>query len=248
MWSRTDLKSRAWNGLKGYYWMAFAVSWIFGIAKGVTSTVTSVGGDISEMLSSLTERGGMDILRALTVMAAAGGIVFIMWIITLALKMFFVNPVSVGHNNFYLRAVNGESKFENIGCGFKNNYLNVVKSMFFVDLYTFLWSLLFVIPGIIKRYEYSMVPYILAENPNIDYNTALEISKKTTYGQKGEMFILDLSFIGWYLLGFCCCAIGTLFVNPYYYSTKAHLYQALKEIALRNGLASEADFVDYKIM
>ena len=78
--------------------------------------------------------------------------------------------------------------------------MNVVLVMFLKNLFTSLWTLLFVIPGIVKHYEYLMIPYILAENPGMDRKEAFQISKRMMDGQKMETFILDLSFIGWILL------------------------------------------------
>ena len=75
--------------------------------------------------------------------------------------------------------------------------------MFLRDLFTALWSLLLVVPGIVKHYEYLMVPYIIAENPAMDYKEAFQISKQMMDGEKMEAFIMDLSFLGWYLLTSC---------------------------------------------
>jgi len=83
-----------------------------------------------------------------------------------------------------------------------------------------------------------MVPYILADNPNIGYKRALELSNKMTAGQKFDMFVLDLSFIGWYLLGILVLFVGVLFVMPYENATKGELYLALRQNALDNGVCS----------
>ena len=117
--------------------------------------------------------------------------------------------------------------------------MNVVKIMFWRELKIFLWSLLFVIPGIIKSYEYSMVPYILAENPHISSERAFELSKKMTRGEKWKIFVLDLSFLGWRILGVLCCCVGEIFLQPYVEATYAELYQVMREKA--HGLS----FSDY---
>ena len=102
-----------------------------------------------------------------------------------------------------------------------------------------LWALLFIIPGIIKSYEYCMVPYILAENPNISSERAFELSRLMTKGEKWKIFVLDLSFIGWRILGVLCCCVGGIFLEPYYEATFAELYQVMREKA--HGLG----FSDY---
>ena len=97
------------------------------------------------------------------------------------------------------------------------------------DLFVWLWSLLFIIPGIIKTYEYRLVPYIVSENPSISYKDALAESKKLMMGNKWKTFVLDLSFIGWELLaGLTWGILDVLYVTPYRASTDAALYEAIK--------------------
>ena len=100
--------------------------------------------------------------------------------------------------------------------------------MFFRGLYTFLWSLLFIIPGIIKAYEYRLIPYLLAENPNMDMQEAFERSRTMMDGNKYDAFILDISFIGWIILSEVTRGIlGIFYVNPYIQLTNTELYVAL---------------------
>lgn len=94
-------------------------------------------------------------------------------------------------------------------------------------LFTFLWALLFVIPGIVKGYAYSQVFYIKADHPEYDWKACIEESKRMMQGHKGELFVLDLSFIGWFFVGALCLGVGTLWVTPYMEATKAHFYQTL---------------------
>lgn len=92
-----------------------------------------------------------------------------------------------------------------------------------------LWLLLLVVPGIIKAYEYSMIPCLLAENPNITTDEAFSLSKQMTTGQKMNLFVLDLSFLGWYFLGFLCFGIGALFVKPYDVAAFTEVYLILRD-------------------
>ena len=101
--------------------------------------------------------------------------------------------------------------------------------MLIMELKIMLWLLLLVVPGIIKAYEYSMIPYLLAENPNLSASEAFSLSKQMTTGQKMDLFVLDLSFLGWIILGAICCGIGLLFVQPYPEATKAEVYLILKQ-------------------
>jgi uncharacterized membrane protein len=88
-----------------------------------------------------------------------------------------------------------------------------------------------------------MVPYILADNPNIGVEKAISLSTEMTMGHKLDMFVLDLSFLGWYLLGTLAFGIGIFFVMPYDNATKAELYLSLRENALRNNLCSYNDLL-----
>ena len=87
-------------------------------------------------------------------------------------------------------------------------------------------------------YAYRMVPYILADNPNIGHRRAIDLSNQMTMGEKFEIFVLDLSFLGWYLLGVLAFGIGVLFVQPYYDATNAELYFELRQQALDRGLTT----------
>lgn len=164
---------------------------------------------------------------------------FVVAIITILLGVFLFNPLIVGCNRFYMENRIAPSRVEALSYVFKTGcYWNVVKTMFLMDLFVFLWSLLLIIPGIIKSYEYFMVPYILSENPAMDYKRAFEISKKTMRGQKGEAFILDLSFFGWELLSVFTCGILAIFwVSPYLKSTHAELYAVLRDHSFYNQYA-----------
>ncbi len=101
---------------------------------------------------------------------------------------------------------------------------------------------MFIIPGIIKYYAYYLVPYILADNPHIGYDRALKLSMAMTKGFKMEIFVLELSFIGWYLLGFLCFGVGVFFVHPYRAATLAGMYTSLKDNAVRHGVCTNEVF------
>lgn len=95
--------------------------------------------------------------------------------------------------------------------------------------FVFAWSLLFIIPGIVKGYAYSMAPYILADNPDMTAREALKESKRITNGHKGELFVLTLSFIGWILLVPLTAGLITIWLAPYAHATFANYYLAMKD-------------------
>jgi uncharacterized membrane protein len=109
-----------------------------------------------------------------------------------------------------------------------DDYWSAVKVTFLVGLFTFLWSLLFIIPGIVKALSYSMSTYILAENKGKSAMECINESKAMTNGYKGELFLLGLSFIGWELLCVITCGIAGIWVYPYIQATFANAYLELK--------------------
>lgn len=145
------------------------------------------------------------------------------------LDVFICNPIEVGCKRFYVRNLNESAQVGNVGFAFDNHYKNITKTMFFRDLYTILWTLLFIIPGIVKSYEYQMIPYLLAENPQMSREQAFAESKRMMSGQKWRAFVLDLSFIGWNILSAITLGIlGIFYVQPYMDATHAALYEALR--------------------
>ncbi len=150
-------------------------------------------------------------------------------IIVIPLSVFLINPLEVGVNRFFVQNLKQDANLREICFAFDHNYLNCIKTLFFRDLFVFLWSLLLVIPGIIKAYEYRMIPYILGDNPNIDREEAFALSNMMMQGNKGKAFVLDLSFLGWYILnGMTLGILGIFYVNPYVNQTNAALYLKLK--------------------
>ena len=97
-----------------------------------------------------------------------------------------------------------------------------------VAFFTFLWSLLFVIPGIIKKYAYSMSTYILADNPDLTARVALAKSKEMMNGHKWDLFVLQISFFWWYLLGCVTFGLAYIYVVPYMSATVANFYNSIK--------------------
>ena len=152
-------------------------------------------------------------------------------VLAFAFTLFIADPLIVGGKRYFLKIGNNEStKIGIIVDVFKKeNWINVAMIMFIRNIYNALWYLT-IIGGIIKSYEYRMIPYILAENPRIKRKEAFYISKNMMKGNKWKTFILDMSFLGWNLLSvFTMGLLGILYVNPYYAATITELYLYLKE-------------------
>ena len=122
----------------------------------------------------------------------------------------------------------GTTRAEYLFDGFKINLTNALVASVLYNLYIILWSLLFVIPGIVKLYSYSMTFYILRDNPEMSANDAITASRQMMNGNKFRLFCLQLSFIGWILLACLTCGIGFFFVFPYMQTAQAAFYESLR--------------------
>lgn len=271
MWTRTRIKQEAKNSLRRFgYWMPLLVTLVSGLLTGgvgtggtTTSSITTeytaeYGGDltpagfaafIDEFFGEFFYEAGAVIENFFSNPLIAFTTIFFIvigfvigLIVTFGWSAFVAGPVIVGTNRYFMEHRGFGSRFERLFWAFKKGrYLNIVKIMFWKEVKIFLWSLLFIIPGIIKAYEYSMVPYILAENPQISSERAFELSKKMTKGEKWKIFVLELSFIGWILIGVIFCCVGQIFVYPYIAATFAELYQVMREKAHGLGFADYND-------
>lgn len=244
MASRAELKQRAKNCLRKYYWKAFFVCLLAGILGGAAGTENSginftvnltkqtvTGESISNGFAEAVSEVNPGMLLAMMSMFSV--IMVIAWLVALLWGTFVGNVVRIGSCRFFLesRETMEATGIGKLFYGFeKGQYLNVVKVMFMRGLYVFLWSLLFIIPGIVKAYQYAMVPYILADDPTMDYRDVLNMSKDMMQGYKWNYFVLEISFAGWYLLGMLLCGLGGVFVNPYMQATATEFYAVRRDV------------------
>lgn len=235
MWVRSELKSRAKTVLNLCYWKAVLVSLILVFITG--SSGGSSGGSNSfkdDDFLGLTNNGGINSQVVIVVLGILLMLIFVGIIIGITLGVFVFNPLEVNARRFFILSRVRPTSLGELGFSFNHSYLNVVKVQFFRYLFTFLWSLLFIIPGIIKGYEYRMIPYLLAENPGMQKEEAFRLSKAMMDGEKWKTFVLDLSFFGWYLLSILTLGILAVFyVNPYRDLTNTELYTVLKDKVVR---------------
>ena len=139
-------------------------------------------------------------------------------------------PIAVGMASFMLAMIRSREQNPSLGelfVGFSDFAGNLVTYLL-VELYIFLWSLLFIVPGIVKGISYSMVYYIRHDHPEYTATQSIEESQRLMHGHKMEYFLLQLSFLGWMLLGLLCCGVGVLWVSAYQSAANAHFYQELK--------------------
>lgn len=146
------------------------------------------------------------------------------------LSIFFVNVITLGFANAFLRLVNeGNNRLtENTFSIAFSNYWHKVWAMLLMSIFQMLWTCLFIIPGIVKFFSYAMTPYIVEEHPELSANDAIDRSRAMMRGHKFDLFYLYLSFIGWFLLSLLTCGIGLLWLIPYVQASEAAFYQEVK--------------------
>ena len=215
MKTNQDYKNAALAALKGN-WAPVIVATI------IYFVITIIVSLMSELYDPETSAGAM------------AGVAILGW---LALSLFASIPLGVGYyNSLNLLLVEGDNQVTNnmfkIGYG---NLLRNVGGMLLVGVFTFLWPLLLIIPGIIKSLAYSMTPFILKDYPELSANQAINLSMKMMEGRKFDLFYLYLSFIGWGILAIFTLGIGYLWLMPYMYTSTAAFYQNVKEEYITNN-------------
>lgn len=254
-WDRPQFKATGLSVFRSNYWPFIAVSLLLMLALGDgvsvdiiteirsiwagTATVTAPATVIALFpADGVSTESLTDAVTALVTLAIplAGSI----GLASIALTLLVFNPFEVGASRFFLENANdGPVGFSRVAWGFTASYGNVVLTQFLRKLFIFLWSLLFIIPGIVRSYGYFAVPFLLAEDPQMDHNRALKLSLEMTRGFKWHIFVTHLSFIGWLLLSAITLNIvGIFYVYPYMNATDAEMYRFLRENALRTGIAT----------
>ena len=153
------------------------------------------------------------------------------------LEVFILFPVMVGfYNAFRKLFVNKDTELTQNTFDF-SNYFHKVLGMLQMYVLVALWTLLLIIPGIIKAFAYAMTPYILEDQPELSTTEAIHRSRMMMKGHKFDLFWLGLSFFGWAILGLFTLGIGYLWLAPYMNTAMASFYQEIKEeYAVKGGL------------
>lgn len=270
-WTSFALKSRARQLLRGRWTPYLAITLIF---LFITSLVTEVGplcipdyNAMSEQLAAFYE----DILTSGSVSDIAGATALlrkmyissgILALASFLYQVFVSNILQIGLLRWYMEARTGTPRPSTLFSGFFNGaqWRNVLKVQLHILVVRFLWSLLFFIPGIIYTYRMWLAPYLLAENPYMPRRRAIELSEALTEGEKLRIFLLELSFVGWYILigiatGICSAFlpglislvtfIGTLLLTVYQQCTCAELYAHMREKAFRMGLTDATELAGF---
>lgn len=219
-----NLRQKARQNLAGRWWTAVGVAAVAWLLAG-----TLIGTGFlpkTEIKLSDLDLQKLPILLKAYVFGGAGLIAVVSSALGLA-QFILGGVIQLGYAQYLLKEHDRRepqfgdlfSQFERFGQGFAQAFLR--------GLYIFLWSLLFVIPGIVKSYAYAMTPFLMADHPNLTASEAISASKQMMDGHKGRLFWLDLTFIGWSILSALTFNLGYLFLNPYMNAAHAAFYRDL---------------------
>lgn len=279
----STLKSKAWNSLKKFYWIAFLVCLLFFFAQSplslsvyeysyqsleeiekesvvidpntlvwyttsytrgdryITEGTTVRYGDLPQdpkptdyrLPLGASDHGNLIIeppftssTRILlplnnTVFYYLGAcfVVFVMW------AVFIGGVFSVGMRKHFIEGARGAYRFKDIFSGYRSGkWLSISLKIFVTNVIIAAGYILLVVPGVVFHYRFRMVPYLLADDPKLSLSGVLKTSSQMTAGSKGRLFVLDMSFIGWYLLSVVTFGIAWFFFMPYYEATYAQVY------------------------
>jgi uncharacterized membrane protein len=250
MFDRPAFKAAGKANFLKNYWPVILVSLLLVIAMGMGMN-GGAGPSITYSFGEHTSHYGyghgyfpdLRSIPFLTTLIAIGAVAACIAVLFgIAIKIVAANPYQVGACRFFMENRRENAGFSVVGMGFSKNFGNVVLTQFLKDLYILLWTLLFIIPGIVKSYAYFCVPFILAENPDLDNSRVIALSQEMTMGYKGDLFVTDLSFILWEMLnGLTFGILGIFYLNPYIYGTRAEIYTFLRQNALEKGIATTVE-------
>ena len=247
MWTRKELKAKGKAAFRANYWRSVLVALliVFVIGSGASTAKNSYDSGKNQIPSETTVDVTIngqhytnitDALNALPkdVVAATAvavlGAIGVSVVVGILVDILLINPLEVGCRRFFFVNSGEPADLSELVYGFQHHYGNVVETTLLRDVYNFLWALLFIVPGIVKAFSYSMVPYILAENPELKPKEAITLSRRIMNGNKWKLFVLDLSFIGWDILSVITLGlVGVFYSNPYQSATHAEFYQAIRQ-------------------
>ena len=228
--SSSVLKERAKAHLKNNYGNAILVYLIFSVIPSVVAGAGAVT-SFSQMVPSMLEGNVTNFNVTVSPISSIGSIASIL----------IVGPLTVGMATFFLNIADCKNaQINDLFSQFKN-FVNTFLYSLLVDIFIFLWSLLFIIPGIIASFSYAMTPYILSEHPEIKAMDAIKMSKEMMKGHKGEYFILQLSFIGWFILCIFTAGIGFFFLSPYISAANAEFFNEVSGKNIQKAQAQQND-------
>ena len=226
-----DYRAAAKDALDGNWGKSILIGLIAVALGGATTGANFNFGSINSSGNEGSESiGGMDMDALIPTLLVVLGIVLVIFAIALVIGLaytFFGGIIEAGYYKYNLVLVDyGDAGFNHL-FGYFPRWKTLGVCALLRSLYVTLWTLLFIIPGIIATYNYAMTPFILAEDPSVGPNEAIERSKRLMYGHRWELFCLNFSFIGWHLLCILSCGVGYIWLTPYRYAALAEFYREI---------------------
>lgn len=227
----SDFRRIAREALSGRWLTAVIAGLVAALLGAVSSSGPEFNIELSESGTNASFSFGNFDLGSLDPESSAvlSGVLTAVVIVVLLLAVVFLflgSVVGLGYSRFNLDLVDRQREPElNTLFSYFSHWRTAVAASLLQTLYILAWSLLFIIPGILAAYSYSMTGYILAEHPQMTASDAIRYSKDMMYGNRWRLFCLELSFIGWDLLNMLTLGIGTLWLRPYKQAAIAAFYR-----------------------
>ena len=243
--NRKDLKQAGKSLFKKNYWCSVLIGLLMLLVGEGAGFSVSVGSSDMSFENLIGDADLEFFLESPITIFAGFGLV-----VGMLIAYFIFMPLYCGGIRYFLKTRKNQSTdLGELTQNFKDKtFLNVAKISFLKDISVLLWSLLFIIPGIIKAFEYWAINYILAVRPDIDRKEAHRLSKILMDGNKWDCFVLGLSFLGWSILGsFTFGLLNVFFVNPYMQATFVEFFSDLRLQALAKGTITPNDIPDYEV-
>lgn len=256
MWTRKELKQRARAAIRRRYWLCVVAALLLAIfveqagdasrheeeRSGYTTASEYAGETVDDISGLMGQIPGYEMVGKLaeskysvfgifpSLRSAVLALQFSLGALLVLLNIFVASALEVGIRRFFVRNAEGHAGFSLIFSGFTGgNYFHILVTLLIRNIKLLLWTFLLVVPGIIKSYEYMMVPYLMGEYPEMSRGELFRRSREMMDGNKFDAFVLDLSFIGWGLLSIITGGlVGVFWTNPYQAATAAELYRTLR--------------------
>ena len=235
MFDRVTYKENARLVYKGNVWLCILATGIVSFINstfGGSNTGVNVHTDVNNGVTFSSNIVGIPVINELTQVGLTLSTMLLASltvVISIGISIFVINMLQIGKAKFFIDARQGNYDVNNLIFAYKNGYLqNSVIAMLVKELKIAIYTIFLIVPGIMKAYELRYVNYLLAEDPTLTWQEAHELSSQMTYGHKMDLYVMDLSFFGWYLFDAFTFGVGQVFTAPYYEATNAEAFEALK--------------------
>ncbi|WP_214820538.1 MULTISPECIES: DUF975 family protein [unclassified Exiguobacterium] len=206
---RSEWKQHARQALKGKWWLMAGLALLFIIVNGIPQWFAPEMDPNSPEAFTSTDATLSFVSTILQILIA---------------------PLAIGWSWLALNVSRGNgASLSTMFKPFQTRYVKHVITSFVMSLFIVLWTLLLIVPGIIKGFSYSLTPYILRDQPELSALESITESRRLMDGHKMEAFMLFLSFFGWFLVGILTLGIGFFFIGPYFSTTYATFYDSIRD-------------------